>query len=159
MDNHTLDVDETSNDNFDVADDDHNTSPNDDHAINWRDGCDTSSTNNDGATEEVEEEANTDWDLTPMSTEESEQANKLSYIEDLHAKSDLLLLQPLKVAHAYEKQGILGLFYLFLPLSFLNGIRAWTNENIRNEGSDRPGLKGVVDQKTFNAYQSKTIEG
>lgn len=69
-----------------------------------------------------------------------------AYLRDLRTMSGLEILQRSKVVKAYEENGKLGLFRLFITREWFNTIRKWTNKKLDEKGRD------TVNESKFDAY-------
>ena len=73
--------------------------------------------------------------------------NDNAYLRTLTQNSSLKLLQESKIREAFDDQGSLGLFRLFITNSFMNAIRNWTSKNLKSKG-----FKEVNEKKIRGAF-------
>jgi hypothetical protein len=59
------------------------------------------------------------------------------YVEALKAKSDLKLLHEAAANAAYEHEGKLGLFYLFMNKLWFKAMLQWTNKSLSSKGQKK----------------------
>jgi len=69
-----------------------------------------------------------------------------TYLRELHVTSGLKVLQQSKVLKAYQDNGKMGLFKLFITREWFNTIRTWTNMKLIEKGKDS------VNEIKFDAY-------
>jgi hypothetical protein len=73
-------------------------------------------------------------------------ASHINYVQNLLNKSQLHIIQLNNVKKAYKNAGVLGLFHLFIPSSWFESMREWTNKRLISKG------KKVVTKNEFRAY-------
>lgn len=82
------------------------------------------------------------WENQTAESENSEN----SYVQSLLERSDLKILQVDRVNRSYEQNGACGLFKLFISRSFLDKMRKWTNQCLKEDGMRE------ANETKFNAY-------
>jgi Transposase IS4 len=85
---------------------------------------------------------NLPWENQTIESENSEN----SYVRGLLERSDLKILQVDRVNRSYKQNGAAGLFKLFISRSFLDKMRKWTNQCLKEDGMHE------VNETKFNAY-------
>jgi Transposase IS4 len=82
------------------------------------------------------------WENQTAESENSEN----SYVQSLLERSDLKILQVDRVNRSFEQNGACGLFKVFISRSFLDKMRKWTNQCLKEDGMRE------ANETKFNAY-------
>jgi hypothetical protein len=78
-------------------------------------------------------------------------ADRCDYVDNLLSKSELKLLHDAAARAAYEHEGELGLFYLFLNKTWFKAVNQWCNQSLSQKGFKK------VSYLQFMAYMGLEV--